>query len=119
MEDEYKMSNDKHEEKVSMGPVRSEFIRISDKKALQVKLWRPAPSKFNDGIMPATVEIEEITYSDDGSQPKFGPSVRIPSKAEGFMLISYIEEFLKEARKLNRSERKKLSKNELSEEEND
>ena len=113
------MSDYRIEEKSSMGPVRSEFIRISDKKALQLKLWRPAPSKFSDGIIPATVEIEEISYPDDGSQPKFGPSIRIPSKAEGFMLISYLEEFLKEARKLNRLERKKLAKNKAQEGENE
>ena len=97
------------DETPSGGPIRTEFIRLSERKALQLKLWKAGPSKFNDGILPAMVEIEEISYPDDGSPPKYGPAVRIPSKAEGFMLISYLEDFLKDARKLNREERKKLT----------
>ena len=87
------------------GPVRSEYIRFSDRKSIQLKLWHPSPSKYGEGIMPAYIEIEEITFSKDGEPPKYGSSVRIAAKGEAFMLLSYLDDFLKEARQLTREAR--------------
>ena len=85
-------------------PVDTEFIRLSDTKGLVVKLWGIKKSKFEGGYpMPAYVELEEVTYPKDGSQPKYGPSVRLPAYTQTFAVTRYIEEMLMKGRRLNRA----------------
>jgi hypothetical protein len=88
-------------------PIMSEYIRLSERRSLQIKLWGTRPSKFEEGHpMPAYVEIEEITYTQDG-EPTYGKSVRISAAQSAFLLPVYLTDFLKEARRINRESRQK------------
>lgn len=88
-------------------PIMSEYIRLSERRSLQIKLWGTRPSTFEEGHpMPAYVEIEEISYNQDG-EPTYGPSIRISAAQSAFALLAYLSDFLKEARRINRESRRK------------
>ena len=62
-------------------------------------------SKFSDSIMPANLEIGTITYPADGGETTYGSSICFPGRIESFILLSYVEDYLKEARYLSRKAR--------------
>jgi hypothetical protein len=88
------------------GPIESEYIRISDTKAVQLKIWGIRPSKHKEySHYPAYVEVEEIKYPKDG-EPSYGQSIRLSAVPQSFALAEYLLDFLKKARKINREARK-------------
>ena len=95
--------NLKQESKLGLkGPIESEYIRISETKAFQIKIWDVQPSKFDEKTsMPAYVEIEQIKHPKDGD-PVYGPSIRLSAVPQSFALAEYLIDFLKKARKINR-----------------
>ena len=90
----------------SNGPVESEYIRISDNKAVQIKIWGIRPSNHKEySHYPAYVEIEEVKYPKDG-EPSYGPSIHLSAVPQSFALAEYLLDYLKKARKINRDARK-------------
>lgn len=96
----------KQEKKLdSNGPIENEFIRISDNKAIQIKIWGIRPSNHKEySYYPAYVEIEEVKYPKDG-EPTYGPSIHLSAVPQSFALVEYLSEYLKKARKINREAR--------------
>ena len=92
-----------------VAPVRSEFIRISDQRTLQIKLWPPRPSKYGR-MRPANVEIQEVNTKNEDDR-EYGASIQFSASGSSFMVAEYLVEFLKEARTLNQKEYRKESKN--------
>ncbi len=96
-------------EKESRGPVKSDFFRVSQNKAIRIKLWPPRKSDiYPDSILPATVEIEEVTFNEDGSR-QYGPSVRLTTRGSSFILAQKLIDYLKEGRELDKKLRQDMN----------
>ncbi len=96
-------------DKESRGPYRSDFFRVSQNKAIRIKLWPPRKSElYPDSILPATVEIEEITFNEDGTR-SYGPSVRLTTRGSSFILAQTLIDYLKEGRELDKKLRQDMS----------
>ncbi len=96
-------------ERESRGPIKSDFFRVSQNKAIRIKLWPPRKSElYPDSILSATVEIEEVLFNEDGTRT-YGPSVRLTTRGSSFILAQTLLDYLKEGRELDKKLRQDLS----------
>ncbi len=95
------------------GPYRSEYIRLSNRKAIRIKLWPPSKSKFEDrDIAPAQIEIEEVSIDENGNRT-YGNSIRLYASEKAILLAEYLSDFAKEGRRLNQNYRRELHLSEI------
>ncbi len=91
-------------------PLRADFFRMSENKALVLKLW---PARMLEGrrrgFLPSMVEIEEVTINSDGSRI-YGSRIRLPTTYNSMMMAMYLEDFLLDARELERQLREELNR---------
>ncbi len=125
--EEIEMFEDLHQEKSSLSefstvenlmaknrsvtaPIRSDFFRISDNKALIIKLWPARMIGSNSGRpLLSQIEIEEVHFNPDGTR-SFGPRIRLPATYNSLMLAFYLNDFLLQARKLEKQLREELNR---------